>query len=94
MRSLVCLLFMILTVLPAFAQNPDPDWTACQTDDDCSIMTGMCNYDWAINKEFFDQAKKIVQGEQICDKTGSHNPNAVTACLNHVCTIVTKGMRQ
>jgi hypothetical protein len=94
MRILFFMLCLLISIA-AKAQDAAPDeWRACQTDDECSVTTGYCDFDWAVNKEYFDQVKKIVLGEQSCLKTGVHNPNTAAQCINGRCTVVSSGLQK
>jgi hypothetical protein len=89
MNKLKILILVFVLVAPsiAWAQSDPPEWTACTADTDCTITTGRCSFDWAINKQFLAQANEAVIKWESCLKTGTPDPDAVAKCVNDVCVI-------
>ncbi|MDR3423746.1 MAG: hypothetical protein P4M13_01525 [Alphaproteobacteria bacterium] len=87
MLKYIVLASLLLLPTLAQAQGLSGEWFKCQTDRDCVLTAGYCGDDWAVNKNYADQASKAAASVD-CLKAGAHDPHAAARCVDNKCAVI------
>ena len=72
---------------PSEPSPPQDDWRRCQSDSECVMLSGACGVEWAVNKNFADQARRQIEQVFCKQPFEYHPPNTVAKCENNLCVL-------